>query len=62
MQTDIVDESNAFDVDMFPVKSVLKEFHDVLSHGVLGGETFGPGKENTRIEGRLLNREGESHR
>jgi hypothetical protein len=44
--TDVVDESYTLDVNMFPVKRVLKKLYDVLSDGVLCRETFGPGEEN----------------
>lgn len=51
VRTDIVDESDTLDVNMFPIKGVLKELYDVLSYGVLRSETFGPCEENARIEG-----------
>lgn len=44
--TDVVDESYTLDMNMFPVKRVLKKLYDVLSDGVLCRETFGPGEKN----------------
>lgn len=36
MRTDIVDERNTSDMDMFPVKCILEELDDVLSDGIFG--------------------------
>jgi hypothetical protein len=44
--TDVVDESYTLDMNMFPVKRVLKKLYDVLSNGVLCRKTFGPGEQN----------------
>lgn len=54
MRTDIVDERNTSDMNMFPVKRILKELDDVLSDGIFGRETFCPSKEGARIEGSLF--------
>ena len=43
---------------VFAVKHILQKFDDVLSNSVLSYETFGPGYEFIRIEGRLFNWEG----
>jgi len=50
-RTNIVDESDTLNVNMFTVKSFLKKLDDVLSYSVLRSETFGPCEENARIEG-----------
>lgn len=34
--TDIIDERNTSDVNMFPVKRILQELDDVLSDGIFG--------------------------
>lgn len=52
--TDIVDERNTSDMDMFPVKRILQELDDVLSDGIFGRETFCPGQERARIESSLF--------
>jgi hypothetical protein len=39
MTAHVVHQSDALDVQMFPVESVLEEFDDIVSNGVLCGET-----------------------
>lgn len=41
-------------MNMSPVKRILKELDDILSDGILGGETFCPSQECARIESRLF--------
>ena len=36
----IVHQSDALDVQMLPVEGVLKEFHNIVSNGVLCGEAY----------------------
>lgn len=55
----VVDERHALDMQVFPVKGVLKQFDDVIADGVFGSETFGPGENHTLVEGGLFDREGE---
>lgn len=58
-QTYVVDERHTFDMQVFPVKGVLKQFNDVIADGVFGSETFGPCEDHTFVKSGLFDREGE---
>ena len=53
----VVHESNTLDVQVLPVKRVLKKSDDVFVDGVLGGEPFGPCEEIPLVECGLFDRE-----
>ncbi len=42
--TYVVYQCNALDVQVSPVKGILKQFDNVMSYRISSGETFGPGQ------------------
>ena len=51
-------------MQMFPIKGILQEFHNVISYGVLGREAFRPSENLALIQRGLLHgeTEGQSER
>lgn len=42
---------------MFPVKSILQQFDNVVTNRILRRESFGPGEEFAGVDGGLFNGE-----
>jgi len=55
----VVYESNALDMQVLSIKSVLKQLYYILINSVLRGETLCPCKENALVYRRLFNGERE---
>jgi hypothetical protein len=57
--THVINEGHATDVQMFPVKGILQQLHDVIADSVLSAKALCPCQELAGVQCRLLDREGE---
>lgn len=53
-RTYVIDQSTTPDVNVFTVKSVLKELDNIVSNGILGCESLCPRQEFSGVNGSLL--------
>jgi hypothetical protein len=61
-ETHVVDKSAAPDVDVFTVKSVLKELDDIMSNSILGCESLCPSQQLSGINSSLFDGETDMYK